>query len=405
MSSTKHAAPPQMLFLGNGGNVFSWTPHTKKKHQLTWSWEEDETRKDSEDNAPARLIHMWPAWAPDGSRVACFGMRGDIESKAVTSVYAVAADGIESWELSSLSGGMPIYGNWSPRGDIFAALVQREKDRLSLELIKLDQPGKPTSIISGAPLFWSWSPRGDQLAVHVGGSTNLTLGAQVVVIDADSGQIVEQITNRPGEFRVPAWNPQDNLIAYVEHDEQRGETLFLYDTDNGDKGPVAAVNDGTAVLWSADGNALAFGCASRSSSSVFSQVKIVELARGRIETLLDEPITGFFWSPCNKALLYISVDQQQSVFHWHRVEQASGTKTELARFLPSREQMFILSFFDQYTFSHPPIAPDGSALAFAGYLLQPSSSAPTTSQVYLLSLESPAEPTSIAEGQFACWNL
>ena len=51
-------------------------------------------------------------------------------------------------------------------------------------------------------------------------------------------------------------------------------------------------------------------------------------------------------------------------------------KTELAHFLPSREQMFILSFFDQYALSHPPLAPDGSALAFAGHHVSPVSAQP-----------------------------
>ena len=168
MAITNTPRPPQMVFTGEDGNVFAWTPSSKRQQQLTWTWEEHEGEKNAE-NAPVRLTHMWPAWAPDGNQIACFGMRGTAETQLETSLYAVAADGIESWELSDLSGGMPIYGNWSPQGDAFAALIQREQ-KLSLEIIRLNQLGTTTPVISGAPLFWSWSPQGDRLAVHVGGS-------------------------------------------------------------------------------------------------------------------------------------------------------------------------------------------------------------------------------------------
>ena len=403
MTTTKPSHPPQVVFTGEDGNVFAWAPSHKRQQQLTWSWEEYQEKKEAE-NTQLRLTHMWPAWAPDGKQIACFSMRGTTESQVETSLYAVAADGIESWELSGLSGGMPIYGNWSPHGNAFAALVQRDK-RLSLEIIKLDQLGTTKPVISGAPLFWSWAPQGNKLVVHVGGSHASAAQARVVVVDTDSGQIQQQITDRPGDFRVPVWSPQDNLLTYVEHDDHGDDILFLYDADTGEKGPVTTVGSGTVALWSADGTALAFSSMSRAGSSIFPEVKVLDLGTGRTSTVLDEPVLGFFWSPQSDFLLYLTIDQQQNYICWNRLMRASGEKTELARFLPSREQMFILSFFDQYALSHPPLAPDGSALAFAGYLVSPVSTT-TTSHVYCLSLtDATSLPIKIAPGQFVSWNL
>jgi dipeptidyl aminopeptidase/acylaminoacyl peptidase len=403
MTTPKTPHTPQIVFTGEDGNVFAWAPSHKRQQQLTWSWEEYQGKKETE-NAPLRLTHMWPAWAPDGKQIACFGMRGAAESQVETSLYAVAADGIESWELSGLSGGMPIYGNWSPNGDAFAALVQRNK-QLSLEIIKLDQLGITQPVISGAPLFWSWAPQGNQLVAHVGGSSASTPQARVVVVDTESGQIQQQVTDRPGEFRVPVWSPQENLITYVERDEHENDILFLYDVDTGEKGPVTTVGSGTVALWSADGTALAFSSMSRAGSSIFPEVKVLDLETGRTSTVLDEPVLGFFWSPQSDFLLYLTIDQQQNFICWNRLMRISGEKTELARFLPSREQMFILSFFDQYALSHPPLAPDGSALAFAGYLVTPVSTT-STSHVYCLSLtDATSPPKKIAPGQFVSWNI
>ncbi|MBM4258080.1 MAG: hypothetical protein FJ147_19575 [Deltaproteobacteria bacterium] len=404
MDATQTLHTPQVVFTGEDGNVFTWTPSRKRQQQLTWSWEEHEAKATTE-SSPVRLTHMWPAWAPDGKQVACFGMRGTAETQLETSLYAVAADGIESWELSGLSGGMPIYGNWSPRGNAFAALVQREKQQLSLEIVHLNQLGKTIPTISGAPVFWSWSPQGDKLAVHVGGS-HASGNAHVVIVDTASGRIVRQVTDRPGDFRVPAWSPQENLLAYVEHDDDHEEdVLFLYDVDSGEKGPITTIGSGAVALWSADGQALAFSSASQSGSFVFSQVNLLDLSTGRTSSVLEEPVLGFFWSPQSDFLLYITVAQQQSYLCWHRLTRASGEKTELARFLPSREQMFIFSFFDQYALSHPPLAPDGSGLAFAGYLISPVSST-TASHIYYLPLtDQTASPMKVAPGQFVSWNF
>jgi hypothetical protein len=68
-----------------------------------------------------------------------------------------------------------------------------------------------------------------------------------------------------------------------------------------------------------------------------------------------------------------------------------------------------MSFFDQYALSHPPVAPDGSAITFAGYLLDRellnADTANLASRVYVLRLVQGAEPRSVGRGQFACWNL
>jgi Tol biopolymer transport system component len=395
--------PPTMAYTGEAGNIFTWTPANSRKQQLTWSWEEQQSVIVEQASA-GRLTHVWPTWAPDGSRIVCFGFRGVGTDAVETSVFSFAADGVESWELAGLSGKMPIYGNWSPRGDAFAALVQHGEQDLSLEIIRFDGLGKTIPLISGAPLFWSWSPRGDRLAVHVGGSRRAAADARVVILDAMSGQTVDLVTDRPGEFRVPAWAPHDDLLAYVEQDLQGHDTLLLLDVATGKKGPVAGGEGGTAVVWSPDGHTLVFAHATRPGSSFFAPIRVLDLSSGRIATLLETPVVGFFWSPQNEALLYVSLDSGRNHLRWHRLLYSSGETFELARFLPSREQMFVLSFFDQYTLSHPPLAPDGKTLAFAGYLIDPLASA-TAAQVYLLPLDHSAEPRPVATGDFVCWNL
>lgn len=409
MADDVRARVPQLAYTSNQGDIFTCTATQKQARQLTWGWQEHGR---VEANRPeARLTYVWPAWAPDASRVACFGLQGSAQSSLQSSLYTVAADGIESWELAGLSQGMPIYGNWSPQGDRFAALIQRG-DTLSLETVLLDRPGQISPVLRGGPLFWSWSPRGDCLAVHVGGNQRDSTAARVVVLDATSGQTVRTISTSPGDFRVPAWSPREDLLAYVEQEGEGNNKLFLIDTKTGEKGLVTTTSGTTAVLWSADGRFLAFGCTPRPHSVVFSQISVLDLTTGQILPVLTEPVldtligavTGFFWSPLGDALFTLSVDPQRSHLRWHRVLRTNGETTELVRFLPSREQMFIFSFFDQYAGSHPPIALDGSALAFAGHLIEESQPEGSLSRIYLVPLDRPAQPNLVASGHFVCWN-
>jgi WD40 repeat protein len=398
----------RLVYTGSGDNIFTRVLSEARSHQLTWSWEEGKSGE-REQEERMQLAHAWPTWAPDHSRVACFGMRGSEKSKLETLLYVVSSDGVESWELANLAGGMPIYGNWSPRATTFTALVQRGEQHLSLETASLENPGKMKSLVSGAPLFWSWSPRGDCLAVHVRDSRTFPPTARVLILEADSGRILREVSTTPGEFRVPTWSPREDFLAYVESNEEGENTLFLLDVERGDKAPIGVSSGMLTALWSPDGRYLAFGESSSAGSAFFSSIKVVDLDSGRIQPWVNEPTSGFFWSPRSDALCYLSIDAQRSHLCWNLQERDAGEKRELVRFLPSREQTLVMSFFDQYALSHPPVAPDGSAITFAGYLLDrellSADTANLASRVYVLPLAQGAEPQFVGRGQFACWNL
>ena len=400
-----HNLSPQVAYTGTQGDIFISPTQKGRVRRLTWGWEE-QTSSHSAQTAAQPLSYVWPTWAPDGNQLACFGLRGAAGSNVQTSIFAIAADGVESWELAHIAGGMPIYANWSPRSDILTTLIQRGEADLSLEAVCIDRPGHMISLLHGAPLFWSWSPHGDYIAVHVGGGHTDTTSGQVLLLEPTSGQIIREISTRPGHFRVPSWSPTEDLLVYTERHEKGGTMLQLYDVASGETGPVAFFKGSVAAVWSPDGQALAFGGATRPGALLFSQVQILDLTTGKITPLLEEPVTGFFWAPDGKALFSLSVDVQHSHLCWHRTVRASGEKTELARFLPSREQTFILSFFDQYAFSHPPLSPDGSALVFAGHQIGPVAlDTNSVSQVYIVPLEHPQACYSIGTGNFACWQL
>jgi Tol biopolymer transport system component len=205
------------------------------------------------------------------------------------------------------------------------------------------------------------------------------------------------------------WSPQEDLLAYVEQEEKGLNTLFLFDVTTGEKAPVTTTSGMLTALWSADGRFLAFGEGSRPGSAIFSSVKVLDLEGGQIFPVIQEAVAGFFWSPIGDTLLSLSIDAQRSHLCWSRHSRESREKTELVRFLPTREQTLLLSFFDQYAISHPLVSPDGNALAFAGYLLDAellnTDSPNSSARIFVLSCDGKTTPQPVARGQFACWNL
>ena len=398
--------PTQLAYIGPDGQIFVRRFPSDTTHQLTWSWQDQHAPQplqgpqDPESQpAPPSMTYSWPTWSPDNAQLACFARQGE---DGPASVYTVAADGVESWERASLGQGAPIYGNWSPRADMFTVLVQRGERQLALETIAMTQPGQTHTLLTGAPLFWSWAPQGQLVAAHVGDNET----GRVVLIEAATGTIVREISARPGTFRVPVWSPDGELLTYVERGADGSQTLRLFDIQSGENAPISRASGMTTALWSPDGQALVFSSTQRQGSMLSPSLHLLDLSSGQSTTLLETPVAGFLWAPHGTSLVYLSVDIQHSQLRWHQYDRTTGESLELVRFLPSREQTLQFSFFDQYAGSHPLLAPDGTLLTFTGHLpdaaTQPATTAPT---VYTLPLTPPFTPQAIATGSFACWNL
>ena len=78
-----------------------------------------------------------------------------------------------------------------------------------------------------------------------------------------------------------------------------------------------------------------------------------------------------------------------------------GETLVLARFAPTRETVFVASFFDQYATSHAPIAPDGATLAIAGRLADDT--ADSGPRVYVVPTDGSGASVAVGEGVSPVW--
>ncbi|MFN2375521.1 MAG: TolB family protein [Candidatus Binatia bacterium] len=385
----------RLLYVGDDGDVYQSNLGGPSR-KLTWGW--------NELSSSDRLHYVWPAYSPDGSQIACFGVRSGAVPEAC--LYTVANDGIrmsELWRMTESSA--PVCESWSPDSRYIAILLQGQ-DELQLEVANVERPGRTTLIDRGAPLFWSWSPRASYLAVHTGGSSSIYEDARLSVfqVGPDCTKLVELT---PGEFRTPTWSPDGGRLAYVDASDPAGEFLALYRLDDGSIDVLLQVHGQTAMLWSPDGRTLALSQALGDSPHVYTGITLVDVETGTSTVLEDSEVVSFFWAPCSKRLVTMAFDSDAGMC-WSVLDVASRRKRRLgSNFYPSRELVYFSWFFDQFAVSHPPISADGTRLVFAGHMGveggMPIASR-AQSNVYVASLVEGGEVRRVASGHFACWD-
>lgn len=298
---------------------------------------------------------IWPSWSPDNKWIAYFQppVQGEKAKLCATEV-----DGLEMMVLAEMEGRLPIYMYWSPDSKRIAVIEQAE----TLELFVYSLDGaKPISLDDGAPIFFSWTPDSEGIVAHLVHPIERRSRVEYYsVLDSDEDYL---ISSQSGGFCTPVF--LDQQLVYAEKNGSLTQ-VYLYDLTTRQKTPLCAFHGVVALQPRPNHNQLAIAVTAKGDGSPYVGVQIFDVETGKLETIHAEAIQSMFWSPDGSKLLISFVNIEKQYLEWSCWN--GEAVFPISPFRPTREQLFFLHFFEQFSLSHQIISPEGDEFFFTGYL-------------------------------------
>ena len=337
---------------------------------------------------PVDGVHFqFPAWSPDGSRVAAIGSAPDGGG-----IYVFQARGVGAADPPTATAPTivyrspdrpPFYLYWSPDGRNVTFLTT-EPQGLALRVAPADASSAGGIVRQGSPLYWDWVEPGRAL-VHQGAGANAFLGE--VSLDGAAGQ---PNATTPGAFRSPAVSRDASHRAFMI-DKGGGSEAVVIESRDGSNRHEVPIPGLAAFTFAPAGTSLAFigptAPNTQQTSLPIGPLQVVDVASGAVRTIQEGSLVAFFWSPDGRtiATLRIPAPGENDVASIDArlppidvpptattagfdlsvafVDVASGQVRSSKRARVSN--LFagqILPFFDQYALSHRFWSPDSTSI-------------------------------------------
>ncbi|PKB71785.1 MAG: hypothetical protein BZY87_03440 [SAR202 cluster bacterium Io17-Chloro-G6] len=395
----------RIAYVNSNGDLFTVDPDGDGLSQLTGGFQVGTGTGGGGQAQPLRLneYYAWPTWSADGTKLAASRVvvgddRAEISVQVLDARSGRSETVYENEQAGLIADGAPHYLYWAPAGDALSFLASTPG---GLSLFVWDGTiGIPARLVEqGAPLYYHLSKNG-AIALHVG--PEITFAESLV--DSAPRQRVQS----SGGFRVPAISPDGESLAYVA-DADGGMGLYIAPvSDLGQARKIIDVGAVSAFLWSPDASQLVVGDQSNPRIPFFDRLMLAQVADGTVTNLSTEGALAFYWAPTGDKLAWVEVNPAEQEMEWV-VGPADGSDARrLFSFRPSAEVFIMLSFFDQYAYSHSPWSPDGKSLVVAGskgeQARRSNGRTPTGDRVYVLDAEGGAEPRDLGAGVLAFWS-
>ncbi len=405
----------RIAYVSPNGDLFTVDPDGGRLSQLTGglqagSGPPGSVSQGSVQVKPLRMneYYTWPTWSADGTKMAASRVVVEEAGTDVTLQVLDARNGRSETVYEDNGGGLvaqgaPHYIYWAPSGNELSFLAATS-DGLGLFLWDGTSGKLAAQIQQGGPLYYQWSNKADAMALHI--------GLDVIWVRPPDGGGSRQSFESVGSFRVPAISPDGESLAFVDQADGRMGLYVAPTSDLEQARMITDVGSPSAFMWSPDGAQIAVADQSVPRGPLFDRLTLVPVDGTPITTLssgrTSNGVWAFFWSPAGDKLAWVSVNADEQELEWVVSPSDASDANRLFSFQPSAEVFILLSFFDQYGYSHTPWSPDGKFLVVAGSkgeaARRSNGRTPTGDRIYVLDVEGSAEPKDLGAGVLAVWS-
>ena len=261
-----------------------------------------------------RDFYSWPAWSPNGQRLASF--RVEITSGQPTDgLYIFDAVSARVLHVYKEPGLQPIYAYWSPTGQQLAILLGG-RGPFSLNLWPTLSSQRPQRVAQGAPFYFHWRADGQAVLVHTGGSRTGEAGHSISVVTIPTGER-RLVSRSPAAFGPPSWSFDGKWLAYGNTVEgQQKAAIMIAAGDGSQPESVTLVPKRISLGWSPTQPLLALATTSFIGNLLFEEIRLFDVASGTLHPLIQEHFAAFFWSPDGSRILYAKRNPNRAYWTW-----------------------------------------------------------------------------------------
>ncbi len=339
----------RLAFLGDNKQINFWIDKDSPSRQVTYPLVEGET-------CPS----LWPTWSPDGQWMAYFQ---PLQERSPARLCAAQVDGMDMVVLAEWTDRQPIYIHWSPTGKHLAVVEQSQE---GIELVVYPLNGSAAiPLDDGAPIFFQWLDDGTGIVAHVVHPIRQTSRIQFYSLQDSNVDWV--ITEDSGGFCTPLFHQGKLLYAEQMNGMTHVKRMNLA-TEEGEE--LVALEGVLSLQPRPMHNQITIGVTGP-QSNIQKGVQMLDLDTGTMHTLTedsDERLSwqSMFWTNDGTKLLMSAVNGSQRWLEWQLWTEQKGHEI-INQFIPTREQLFYLHFFDQFSLSHSILSKDNMHFYFSGY--------------------------------------